>query len=373
MTAEKIRVREADRLDFLRRKFLEDLADGGKLLVWKSNTVAPAHDMTRLLSALRRYGPNNLLWVSEADAGNLSPTVTFAEDGLLRGYIDRLTPYDDATDISYAAWELLCPAAYKLWRQGRTRSGQVAADAASLAGSTPRTPAGTDLSDAAPHQAHGYRGERKMPRVACIMMQKDERFLLKPWLAYYGHLFGFENLFVFDNGSESAEVRNILAEYEAKGVTVDRSHASREAYRAKAEIIGGQIILLDARREYDFLIPLDCDEFIVLKEDEGYTPSRDHILDYLGSLVGETRLLRFPYQLANHPLQPDIYHYFTFFKIFFPADTFMWMDHGHHVGQSRKAEGFKDTRLVHLHFHYKPLDLQVERAKLGWVGSVSTR
>ena len=275
MTAEKIRVREADRIDFLRRKFLEDLADGRKLLVWKSNTVTPAHNITRLLSALRRYGPNSLLWVSEADAGNLSPTVTFAEDGLLRGYIDRLAPYDDATDISYAAWELLCPAAYKLWRQWRTRSGQVAADAASLAGSAPRTAAGTGLSDAAPHQAHGYRGERKMPRVACIMMQKDERFLLKPWLAYYGHLFGFENLFVFDNGSESAEVRNILAEYEAKGVTVDRSHASREAYRAKAEIIGGQIILLDARREYDFLIPLDCDEFIVLKEDEGYTPSRD--------------------------------------------------------------------------------------------------
>ena len=80
-----------------------------------------------------------------------------------------------------------------------------------------------------------------MPKVACIMMQKDERFLLKPWLAYYGHLFGFENLFVFDNGSMLAEVRDTLAEYEQKGVKVDRAHASREAYKAKGDIIGEQI------------------------------------------------------------------------------------------------------------------------------------
>ena len=372
LTADAVRVREADRLGFLARKFNEDLTQSRKLFVWKSNTTSPVRGMARLLAALRRYGPNSLLWVSEVDADNPSPTVTFAEDGLLRAYIERLAPYHDATDISYAAWAPLCSAAYKLWKQGSATSAQGATNFAFLADATPPASAGADLSNAVPHEAHVYPGERKMPRVACIMMQKDEQFVLKPWLAYYGYLFGFENLFVFDNGSELAEVRNILAAYEAKGVTVDRTYSSREAYRAKAEIIGAQITRLDSRREYDFLIPLDCDEFIVLKEDAGYSPSRDDILAYLGSLIGETRLLRFPYQLANHPLHPDIYHYFTFFKIFFPPDTFTWMDHGHHMGQSSKAEGFRDTRLIHLHFHYKPLDLQVERAKLGWVGSVST-
>jgi predicted SAM-dependent methyltransferase len=217
-----------------------------------------------------------------------------------------------------------------------------------------------------------HTGNRKVPRIACVMMQKDERFLLKPWLAYYGHLFGFENIFVFDNGSELPDVRNVLAEFERKGVTVYRNRASREDYRAKAAIIGDQIKLLDLRGNYDFLIPLDCDEFIALKNDSGYTVSRDDILAYFASLIGETRLLRFPYQLANHPLHPDIYHYFAFFKIFFAPDTFTWMDHGHHQGESRKAEGFRDTQLIHLHFHYQPLDRQVDKAKLSWVGSVST-
>ena len=40
-----------------------------------------------------------------------------------------------------------------------------------------------------------------MARVRCIMMQKDESFLLEPWLLYNGYLFGFENLTVYDNGS----------------------------------------------------------------------------------------------------------------------------------------------------------------------------
>ncbi len=40
-----------------------------------------------------------------------------------------------------------------------------------------------------------------MRNVACIVMQKDEIFLSRPWLAYHGHLFGFGNLFVLDNGS----------------------------------------------------------------------------------------------------------------------------------------------------------------------------
>ena len=323
-------------------------------------------------AALRRRGANSILWVSQADTDGPPPSVTSASGGPLGGYIDRLAPYHEAPDIAYADWGRLCPAAYKLWKHGPTRYLQLATDPAPPIASASRAALGTGQWSAGPHGAYGPAGQRKLPKVACIMMQKDERFLLKPWLAYYGHLFGFKNIFVFDNGSELAEVHNVLAEYERKGVTVYRHYASREDYRAKATIIGDQIKLLDASRQYDFLIPLDCDEFIALKNDSGYTVSRDDILAYLASLIGETRSLRFPYQLANHPLHPDIYHYFAFFKIFFAADTFTWMDHGHHMGESRKAAGYKDTRLVHLHFHYQPLGRQVEKAKLSWVGSVST-
>ena len=207
-------------------------------------------------------------------------------------------------------------------------------------------------------------------QIGCVMMQKDERLLLKPWLDFYGYLFGYENLYVIDNGSELAETRAVLLEYARKGVVVDYAHVGRSAYEAKGDIIGQIIRRLDLQGRYDFIIPLDCDEFIALKEGDRYIFSRDKVRAYLTGLVGETRVLRFPYQLANHPLQPDIYHYYTMFKVFFAANTFVQLDHGSHVGRSRKSDGVRDTDLVHIHFHFKRYDMLREQARRSWVGTV---
>jgi hypothetical protein len=180
-----------------------------------------------------------------------------------------------------------------------------------------------------------------------------------------------QNLLVLDNGSTDPEVLATLREFAARGVFVDHGHATRDAYLAKGDILGALIREIDAVGQHDILMPLDCDEFVVLKTDSGAIDiARDAILAYLDTLAGERRVLRFPYQLANHPLYPDIYHYFTFFKSFFTAGTFLDMDHGHHVGRSRLAEGHADTRLLHLHFHHKPFDRLLERARLGWIGTV---
>ena len=65
-----------------------------------------------------------------------------------------------------------------------------------------------------------------MTRVACLMMQKDEALLLRPWLLYHGLLFGFENLYVYDNGSTSDAVLAILREFAAVGVHVDDAHTA---------------------------------------------------------------------------------------------------------------------------------------------------
>jgi hypothetical protein len=209
-----------------------------------------------------------------------------------------------------------------------------------------------------------------MVKAVCIMMQKDEAFLLRPWLAYHGYLFGFENLVVLDNGSTLPEVRATLAEYERKGVKVDWTHTSRQDYLAKGDLIGSWIKALDTPRYYDFLIPLDCDEFIVLRTEQEFSCTREDILAYLTQLIGSNCILRFPYQLANHPLNPDIYHWFEFFKIFFPAGTFSPMDHGHHVAEHRPEMAVMETQLIHLHFHYKVFDLKIAQAREGWAGTM---
>jgi len=210
-----------------------------------------------------------------------------------------------------------------------------------------------------------------MPKIACVMMQKDEAFLLRPWLAYHGYLFGFENLFVFDNGSALPEVRATLSEFARKGVHVDWERDSRQDYLGKGDLIGARIASLDATHEYDFLIPLDCDEFILLRTEADFVCAREPILAHLTQLAGEKRILRFPYQLANHPLDPDIYHRFDFFKVFFASGTSMPIDHGHHVTEYSPGMEILETRLVHLHFHYKVFDMKIRQARQSWVGTIN--
>jgi hypothetical protein len=210
-----------------------------------------------------------------------------------------------------------------------------------------------------------------MARVACVMMQKDEVHLLEPWLSYHGYLFGYENLYVLDNGSTRPEVLLTLARYAGKGVNVDYSPSRRDHYLNKGAVVGALIHRLEVAARYDFFLPTDCDEFVLKQTAWGFTTDRQAIHAHLETLKEEPRTLRIPFQLANHPLMPDLYSYFTFTKTFYAAGAFGWTDHGHHTYGSRKAAGFRDTDIVHAHFHHMPFDLLLQAARRKWNGSVS--
>lgn len=202
-----------------------------------------------------------------------------------------------------------------------------------------------------------------MPKVACVMMQRDETEVLEPWLAYHGHLFGLENLSVIDHGSKSPKVREILGRYERKGVFVDRSHVHPKDYARKGEIVGDRMRTLDALGTYDFLFPLDCDEFVARRAESGFTCDKASIHESLAALRDEARTLRISFQFANVPGRPDFYCHFPFQKTFFAADSFGWTDHGHHFEGSWKAPGFRETDIAHIHFHNKPHRLLIEHAR----------
>jgi len=177
-----------------------------------------------------------------------------------------------------------------------------------------------------------------MLRVAFVMMQKDEEFLLAPWIEYHGNLFGYENLFIFDNGSLKSSVLQILEKYENLGVHVDRTKNSREDYLNKGKVVGNLINNLDKTDYYDFFFPTDCDEFLALRTDWGFSCSRDEIFNEIQKYLNEPKTLKIPLQIANHPKMKDFYYYFTFHKTFFARNTFGSTDHGHHLPGSRKAE-----------------------------------
>jgi len=210
-----------------------------------------------------------------------------------------------------------------------------------------------------------------MAHVACVMMQKDEVHFLEPWLVYHGHLFGFENLYVLDNGSTDPGVLLTLARYAGRGVNVDFSPSRRDHYLNKGAVVGAVIHRLEVTARYDFFFPMDCDEFVIKQTEWGFTCDPAAIHAHLATLRDEKRTLRVPFQLVNHPLLPDLYSYFTFAKTFYAADTFGWTDHGHHASGSRKAEGYRDTAIVHVHFHNMPFEMLLHAARRKWNGSVS--
>jgi hypothetical protein len=66
--------------------------------------------------ALNRFGPATLLWVVPAEAGRPSGSVEVLMPGLLKGYIDRFAPEDNAHDLSFDGWLQLCANAHALHR-----------------------------------------------------------------------------------------------------------------------------------------------------------------------------------------------------------------------------------------------------------------
>jgi Glycosyltransferase 61 len=113
---EELRKREAKRLSFLRRKMLEDLAVGEKIWVWREGGLTDPAYLQPLLRVLRGFGPNILLWVVPADEDHPAGTVERLDRDFIRGYVERLAPYENAGDIRPLSWFETCENALNLCR-----------------------------------------------------------------------------------------------------------------------------------------------------------------------------------------------------------------------------------------------------------------
>ena len=123
VTREGMYPREAMRLRFLARKFLEDAAEGAKIFVSKDEFGLSNAEALALALALNRHGPCTLLWLTAADGTQQPGRVDAIAPRLLRGYMDRLSPAADPGDLSLAGWLSVCVNALLLHRQdigGRT-------------------------------------------------------------------------------------------------------------------------------------------------------------------------------------------------------------------------------------------------------------
>lgn len=116
MTPEQVGAREARRLPLLIRKLIEDLEQGDKIFVYHGMEPMTLDQASALSAMLGRYGNGTLLWVEPADREHAAGSVERLAPRLLKGYIDRFAPGDNAHDLSLGCWITICREAVRLRR-----------------------------------------------------------------------------------------------------------------------------------------------------------------------------------------------------------------------------------------------------------------
>jgi hypothetical protein len=193
-------------------------------------------------------------------------------------------------------------------------------------------------------------------RVAIGMMQRDEDTRLEAWILYHAHLFGYEALYIFDNGSTSPVTLAVLQKYQAHGVRVDYNHPGTEGFHQKGFLMAQLFQQLEADPSIRFFIPLDCDELLVMYgEDNQLTAAPDAMYGALEALVGDPHILIMPDAYPNSLGRPGWFLApYEHHKVFFTEGCVRGLAEGFHLAQSRKLNEERVTSLAILHFHYRP-------------------
>ena len=199
-------------------------------------------------------------------------------------------------------------------------------------------------------------------RAACVVMQRNEDICLHPWLAWHGHLFGFDSLYVLDHGSDDPAVWETLALFSKLGVHVIPLPPNAD-YRDKGALVAQVIAALDAAGQYELLLPLDCDEFVVMRDADGRLAcGKAELHAYLATLTGGTAPLLVTENLLNVLYDPGGFWPCPYEKIIFTRGHVGMLDHGSHRCTTC-AEPPTPTRLVYAHFHHKPFVRQYEMSR----------
>jgi hypothetical protein len=114
---EDMKVLQWKRLNLLARKLFEDLEDADRIFVHKSH--ATRAEVDQLVSILRGFGPNRVLWVTLAEPGKPPGTVEPIYEGLMRGYIERFATPEAIGDFEQATWLKICCEALRVDEQSR--------------------------------------------------------------------------------------------------------------------------------------------------------------------------------------------------------------------------------------------------------------
>lgn len=200
-------------------------------------------------------------------------------------------------------------------------------------------------------------------RIGCVVGQRNEDDCLEPWVRYYSYLFGIENVFIIDNGSDSETVKRLLLKYESLGIKITRIPAGTDLAE-RGNYTADLIKEITSRTHYDFFFPIDCDEFLYVLNPRGEISCNKHEIEsYLSSLLGSSDVLGISQALENVHKRRDVYYRRPYKKVFFSGNTCDGLDIGYHRGKSRLSNVQIETKVGYLHFHWRPHQTYVKLAR----------
>jgi hypothetical protein len=113
VAAKDMLAREARRLGFLAERMRADLVAARPIFIYRSHGPDSDGAMPALHAALRRHGPNRLLWVMAADAEHPIGSTRQLSDSLMMGYVDPFAVIDEGRTVLVDSWLQVCSDAYR--------------------------------------------------------------------------------------------------------------------------------------------------------------------------------------------------------------------------------------------------------------------
>jgi hypothetical protein len=113
----RVQLQQSKYLKLLARKCLEESVSGERIFVRKGDDSTGEAQLLRLHDALRRHGKPWLLWIVPEDESHPGGTGEIKRPSLLKAYIERFAPYEDANNTDVLSWVEICCRAYIAVRQ----------------------------------------------------------------------------------------------------------------------------------------------------------------------------------------------------------------------------------------------------------------
>lgn len=195
--------------------------------------------------------------------------------------------------------------------------------------------------------------------IAVVMMQKNEGALLDAWTGHYLRLTRPDLITILDNGSWDPATLAALGRARDAGIRVETGFSDPRDFARKGRIAREALAAFEGRGL--FLLPCDCDEFLLADTDPALGDGLAAELTRLAA--GGSTSFRIGGYFYTFPDRAAYYRARAKKVMFFDRLPPEPIDTGFHMPD---LEGIAPTRLAYVHFHNKSLDklLLAAREKL---------